>query len=75
MFCILIDPSLLRRRRKERMRKLGDPLISGYTDMDSIQEELGYCRELAGKKGWTIIDLSYRPVEDAAQEIIGRLGR
>ena len=71
VFCLVIDPVLLRRRRVDRIRKLGDPHISGYTDLESINEELAYCRRIAahGKK-WPVLDMSYRTVEDVAREII-----
>jgi regulator of PEP synthase PpsR (kinase-PPPase family) len=71
VFCLVIDPVLLRRRRVDRIRKLGDPHISGYTDLESINEELAYCRRIAahGKK-WPVLDMSYRTVEDVAREIM-----
>ncbi len=71
VFSLTIEPSLLQRRRVDRIKKLGDPHIEGYTELKSINEELGYCRELAGDgKNWPVIDMSYRPVEDIAKEII-----
>jgi regulator of PEP synthase PpsR (kinase-PPPase family) len=71
VFCLVIDPKLLQRRRIDRVRKLGDPRISGYTDLDSINEELSYCRRVArnGRK-WPLLDMSFRTVEDIAREII-----
>jgi hypothetical protein len=71
VFSLTIDSSLLQRRRVDRIKKLGDPHIEGYTDLKSINEELDYCRQLAGEgKKWPVIDMSYRPVEDIAKEII-----
>ena len=71
VFSLTIEPSLLQRRRVDRIKKLGDPHIEGYTELKSINEELEYCRELAGDgKNWPVIDMSYRPVEDIAKEII-----
>ncbi|MFW6180486.1 MAG: pyruvate, water dikinase regulatory protein [Spirochaetota bacterium] len=72
--CILIEHNLLQRRRRERLRRLGNPLISGYTDVDSIKEELRYCSELAGARGWPVLDGSYRPIEDIAHQVLKRLG-
>ncbi len=72
VFCLVIDPYLLQKRRLERIRKLGDPHIKGYTDLKSINDELEYCRELSNDgKRWPVFDLSYRPIEDIAKEIIG----
>jgi regulator of PEP synthase PpsR (kinase-PPPase family) len=71
IFSLIIDPSLLQRRRLDRIRKLGDPNIEGYTDLKVINEELQYCRQLAMEgQRWPIVDMSYRPVEDIATEII-----
>jgi len=71
VFCLIIEPGLLQKRRIDRIQKLGDPKISGYTDIKSIGEEIEFCRLLAenGKK-WPLIDMSYRTVEDVAKDII-----
>ncbi len=71
VFCLVIDPVFLQKRRIDRIRKLGDPKITGYTDIKSINEEMEYCREVSeeGKK-WPLIDVTYRPIEDIAKEII-----
>ena len=76
VFSLTLDATLLQRRRTDRIRKMGDPHIEGYTDMAAINEELRYCRKLAGNgKKWSVIDMSYRPVEDIAKEIIQLLSR
>jgi regulator of PEP synthase PpsR (kinase-PPPase family) len=71
VFCLIIDPTFLQKRRIDRIKKLGDPKISGYTDLKSINEEIEYCREISqdGKK-WPLIDVTYKPIEDIAKEII-----
>jgi len=71
VFCLIIDPVLLQKRRMDRIKKLGDPKVNGYTDVKSITEEIEYCKKLADyKKKWVLIDVSYRTVEDLAKEII-----
>ena len=71
VFCLVMEPEILKRRRVDRIRKLGDPKITGYTELSSINRELAYCRQLSedGKK-WAIIDVSDRTVEDIAKKII-----
>ena len=71
LFCLIIDPVFLQRRRINRIRKLGDPMISGYTDMKSINDEIDFCKKISedGKK-WPLIDVTDRPIEDIAKEII-----
>jgi len=71
VFCLIIDPVLLQKRRIDRIQKLGDPKISGYTEIKSINDEIDFCKVLAGNgKKWPLIDMSDRPVEDVANEII-----
>jgi regulator of PEP synthase PpsR (kinase-PPPase family) len=71
VFCLIIDAVFLQKRRRDRIQKLGDPNIEGYTDLKSIQAELAYCRSLCdGGRKWPLIDVSYRPIEDIAKEII-----
>ncbi len=74
VFCLILDPVQLQRRRIERIKRLGDPDIRGYTELASINKEIAFCREISedGKK-WPLIDMSYRPVEDIAKEIISGL--
>ena len=71
VFCLILNPEMLRMRRVERIKKLGDPEISGYTERSVIIEEIQYCREISedGKK-WALLDTSYRTIEDQAKEII-----
>jgi regulator of PEP synthase PpsR (kinase-PPPase family) len=71
VFCLIIEPAMLRLRRAERIRKLGDPEIEGYTEQATIMRELQHCREISqdGKK-WALIDISYKTIEDQAKEII-----
>ncbi len=71
VFCLIIEPNLLQKRRIDRIQKLGDPKIDGYTDMKSIGEEIEFCRVIADKeRKWPVIDMSYRTVEDVAKDII-----
>jgi regulator of PEP synthase PpsR (kinase-PPPase family) len=71
VFCLVIQPTLLQRRRVDRVKKLGDPNIEGYVDLSSINEELEYSRRIAdGGNRWPVLDMSFRPVEEIARQII-----
>ena len=71
VFCLIIEPSLLQKRRMDRIKKLGNPRVDGYTDLKSITEEIEYCKKISNYgKRWPLIDVSYRTVEDIAKEII-----
>ena len=71
VFCLVIEPEMLKKRRVDRIRRLGNPKVDGYTELSSIIHELSYCRQLAeeGKK-WAVIDVSNRTVEDVAKQIV-----
>ena len=71
VFSLVVSPDILRRRRIDRLRKIGDPALEGYTEIRTIERELEYTRELAeqGKK-WAIVDMSERTVEDVSKEIV-----
>jgi regulator of PEP synthase PpsR (kinase-PPPase family) len=76
VFSLIIDASLLQRSRTERIHNMGDPHIEGYTDLSAINEELRYCVKLAENGSrWPVVDVSYRPIEDIAREIIQLLAR
>jgi len=71
VFCLVIEPEKLKKRRVDRIRRLGDPKVDGYTEISSIIHELSYCRQLAGEgKKWPVIDVSNRTVEDVAKQIV-----
>jgi regulator of PEP synthase PpsR (kinase-PPPase family) len=74
VFCLVIEPGFLQKRRVDRIKKLGDPNISGYTEFKSIIEEIEYCKRLSldGAR-WPMIDVSYRTIEDIAKEILQHL--
>lgn len=71
VICLITEPSMLQVRRIERIKKMGDPNITGYTDLKSINEEIEFCKRLSRDgKNWPLIDVSNRPIEDVAKEII-----
>jgi regulator of PEP synthase PpsR (kinase-PPPase family) len=71
VFCLIVEPEMLRMRRTERIKRLGDPEIKGYTERSIILQELQHCREVSedGRK-WALLDISHRTIEDQAKEII-----
>jgi regulator of PEP synthase PpsR (kinase-PPPase family) len=71
IFSLVIDAAQLKKRREDRISKLGNPEISGYTDLKTINEEIEQSKCMAnyGKK-WPVVDVSDRTIEDIAKEII-----
>lgn len=71
------SPSRLEALRKNR---LGEDLEGGlkdnkYLDSDSIMEEVRAARRLFSSKGWPVIDVTKRSVEETSAEILTLLTR
>lgn len=70
-----IEPGQLLVHRRQRQRRLGAPGPSAYTDPTKIHEEVEAARRLFRRGGFTIIDVTDKPIESSADEIIGRVTR
>jgi [pyruvate, water dikinase]-phosphate phosphotransferase / [pyruvate, water dikinase] kinase len=65
-----IDAGQLLLHRQQRQRSLGAPGVTSYTDPARVQEELAYALEMYRRLGCTVIDVTDRPIETSADEII-----
>jgi regulator of PEP synthase PpsR (kinase-PPPase family) len=70
-----IDPGQLIFHRKRRQQRLGVPALSDYSDPHSIAEEVNAARRFYKKEGFPAVDVTDRPIEDTAEEIIGIIKR
>jgi regulator of PEP synthase PpsR (kinase-PPPase family) len=71
-----ISPAKLAGIRKVRVRAMGAPEQSDYTDLDRIQEELMYAQRLYRELGCEVLDVTDRAVEETAamvMELVGNL--
>ncbi|MFT6557925.1 pyruvate, water dikinase regulatory protein [Sneathiella sp.] len=64
------SPDRLSQIRKNRLLSLKETHETDYVDKDRIKEEVIEARKLCTKKGWPIIDVSRRSVEETAAQII-----
>jgi regulator of PEP synthase PpsR (kinase-PPPase family) len=70
---LLIDPERLMEVRQARLRKLKQS-VTGYADLSLVSQELDYCRELYNQnRGWHILDVTGRAVEEVASDILSIL--
>ncbi|RYL91587.1 kinase/pyrophosphorylase [Sporolactobacillus sp. THM7-4] len=69
-FGLRIDPSRLNTIRMERLAALGLDGRANYANINRIHEELTYFDKIVNKIGCPIIDVSYRAVEETANEIL-----
>lgn len=70
-----IEPGQLLVHRQQRQRRLGAPGPSAYTDPAAIYEEVEAARQVFRQGGFSIIDVTDKPIETSADEIIERVTR
>lgn len=72
---LMIEPGQLVIYRQRRQQRLGAGLVSGYTEPQGLVEELEFARQVFRKGGFAVFDVTDKPVEESAQEIIGIITR
>lgn len=65
-----IQPGQLLIHRRQRQRRLGAPGPSAYTDPATIYEEIEAARQIFQRGGFSVIDVTDKPIETSADEII-----
>ena len=68
---LIIDPYKLNNIRKERMKELGLSANGNYTDIDRIEDELVYAKEIMRQLHCLVIDVSNKAIEETATRIMG----
>lgn len=56
--------------RRNRVLALADRNLDDYVDRGLIEDEIAYTRKLCNRKGWPIIDVTRRSVEETAAAIL-----
>lgn len=69
------DPERLVAIRRNRLRLLNQGEDTSYTDPERVKAELVEARRLYGRKGWPVIDVTRRSIEETAAEIMHILAR
>jgi regulator of PEP synthase PpsR (kinase-PPPase family) len=70
VFGLLVDVERLLTIRRARVRAIGAAPYSTYAAVDSVQREILAARRLFLQRGWRIIDISGRAVEENASRIL-----
>jgi len=73
VFGLTIDPKTLLEVREARVRALGALPHSSYVDPEAVVEEVRSARRLCRRRGWRIVDVSGRAVEENAARILQHL--
>lgn len=58
--------------RRNRVLSLADRDLNDYVDRDLIEEEIAFTRRLCSSKGWPVIDVTRRSVEETAAAILNQ---
>ena len=59
--------------RQARLRQLGMPSETNYALREHVREELAYAHDLFDKRGWPVIDVTGRAVEETAMIVLDTL--
>ncbi len=72
---LIIDPYKLNSIRSERMKALGFSGTANYTDIDRIEDELAYAKEVMRQLHCMVIDVSNKAIEETASRIMAIVQR
>jgi hypothetical protein len=72
---LTIDPDQLLAHRRWRERRLKVSLSGSYSNPLKIREELDAARRVFLQGGFAVVDITNKPVETSAREILERVGR
>jgi regulator of PEP synthase PpsR (kinase-PPPase family) len=70
VFALAVDPTNLLTVRQARVRVLGETPYATYADPAALLEEIRRSRRLYLDRGWRVIDISGRAVEENAARIL-----
>jgi regulator of PEP synthase PpsR (kinase-PPPase family) len=68
---LIIDPEKLYVIRRERLKSLGLADNALYAQIERINQELAYAKQIMEKVGCSVIDVSNKAVEETASVILG----
>ncbi|MEO8811978.1 MAG: pyruvate, water dikinase regulatory protein [Caulobacteraceae bacterium] len=70
---LTVSPDRLVQIRRNRLRSLNEGRESSYVDTDLVRGEIVAARRLFERKGWPVIDVTRRSVEETAAAVINIL--
>jgi hypothetical protein len=70
-----VEAGQLVAHRRSRRHALGIPQDSPYTNPAQIYEELEWARSFCRRQGFAVLDVTDRPIESSAEEIIALIRR
>jgi len=72
---LVIRPERLAELRQARVEHIGT-VSTGYADLDYIKKEMAYAYQIfEQRKDWPLVDVTVKPIEETASEIVTLLGQ
>ena len=72
---LVVRPERLTELRQTRVERMGIPAL-GYADLDHIRQEVAFSYEIfERRRDWPLVDVTVKPIEEAASEIVSLLGK
>jgi len=66
------SPERLMAIRTNRLTSLAEDTSTEYTDMEKIQEEIRMCKRYCSERGWPVLDVTRRSIEESAAAILNK---
>lgn len=70
---LTIDPGQLVHYRQVRSRRIGIPGHTSYIEPEAVYEELEFAQRLFRRGRFSVVDMTDKPIEEAAGQIISRI--
>ncbi len=67
---LTVNPNRLQLIRMDRQQKLRDAELRDYTDPDNIKREVLAGLHLYRKKGWSIVNVTHKSIEETSTEVM-----
>ncbi len=64
------DPNVLVQIRRNRLRMLNETRNTEYIDPEAVKAEVAAARRLFADRGWPVLDVSRRSIEETAPAIM-----
>jgi [pyruvate, water dikinase]-phosphate phosphotransferase / [pyruvate, water dikinase] kinase len=67
---LIASPERLIQIRKNRLLSLNEETETEYVDLDAVRSEVAFARRLFAEKGWAVIDVTRRSIEETAAAVL-----
>jgi [pyruvate, water dikinase]-phosphate phosphotransferase / [pyruvate, water dikinase] kinase len=67
---LITGPERLIQIRRNRLLSLNEEAETDYVDLDAVRAEIAFARRLFAEKGWPVIDVTRRSIEETAAAVL-----